>query len=75
MTLVYDLREEVRLRQNDQRDICVIDLNGLATKVGGLEHRSVSLKQSLVVAQVVGIDLEIRSEPWNAFRPRDLSYA
>jgi hypothetical protein len=50
-------------------------LNGLATKVGGLEHRSVSLKQSLVVAQVVGIDLEIRSEPWNAFRPRDLSYA
>jgi hypothetical protein len=52
-------REEFGLAESDQSKFRVVDLAHNLTEVGRTYERSIFLEQTLMVAQVIRVDLEI----------------
>jgi hypothetical protein len=60
------LREEVRLGEDDCRDLWIIGMVCCAAKIGGFEDWSVLVKEALMVAEMVGEDLKVVADVWDA---------
>jgi hypothetical protein len=56
MVVIDLLRKELGLRQSDLAQCRVIRLEHRLAHVSGLEDRAIFVKESLVVAKMVGID-------------------
>ena len=74
VALVDLLCEEVRFGESSSGDSRVISVVDCASHIGSLENRAIVVEKSLMVAQVVGENLEEVSYVWKTLRTGNLPY-